>query len=77
MAVVMRRSRWVVLVATVAVLFGAAGSGASVVLSEPVVRQAPAGSGLCDSGGTGQFVDVGDSDYGAAYILCMRALGLS
>ncbi len=73
----MRRSRWVVLVATVAVLFGAAGSGASVVLSEPVVRQAPAGSGLCDSGGTRQFVDVGDSDYGAAYILCMRALGLS
>ena len=35
------------------------------------------GGGLCDSSGVSQFRDVGAGDYGAAYILCMRALGLS
>ena len=32
---------------------------------------------LCDSGSVEQFTDVEPTDYGAAYILCMRALGLS
>ena len=32
---------------------------------------------LCDPGGTEQFSDVSSSDYGARYILCARALGLS
>jgi len=32
---------------------------------------------LCDSRDGMQFSDVGERDYGAAYILCMRALGLS
>ena len=43
----------------------------------PVVGQATRGSELCDAGEIAQFSDVGDSDYAAAYILCMRALGLS
>ena len=47
------------------------------VSAAPVVGQATRGSGLCDAGGITQFSDVGDSDYAAAYILCMRALGLS
>ena len=54
---------------------GAVGSGA--VLSEPAVAQETPESGLCDAGEIAQFGDVGDSDYAAAYILCMRALGLS
>ena len=33
--------------------------------------------GLCDTSGVGQFTDVASGDYGAAYILCMRALGVS
>ncbi len=32
---------------------------------------------LCDPGSVEQFTDVEPDDYGAAYILCMRALGLS
>ena len=32
---------------------------------------------MCDSSGVAQFGDVGEGDYGADYILCMRALGLS
>ena len=32
---------------------------------------------LCDSSDVAQFGDVGEGDYGADYILCMRALGLS
>ena len=32
---------------------------------------------LCDPGSVEQFTDVTPSDHGAAYILCMRALGLS
>lgn len=32
---------------------------------------------LCDPRDGAQFSDVGERDYGAAYILCMRALGLS
>ena len=35
------------------------------------------GGGLCESLGVVQFGDVGEDDYGADYILCMRALGLS
>ena len=48
------------------------GSGRSS--SADVVAQAPE---LCDSSGVTQFSDVGSGDYGSAYILCMRALGLS
>ena len=33
--------------------------------------------GLCEGGNVEQFSDVREGDYGAAYILCMRALGLS
>ena len=32
---------------------------------------------LCDPGSVEQFTDVESADYGAAYLLCMRALGLS
>ncbi|MCE2530289.1 MAG: S-layer homology domain-containing protein [Acidimicrobiia bacterium] len=32
---------------------------------------------LCDLRDGAQFSDVGERDYGAAYILCMRVLGLS
>ena len=71
-AVVVRRL--VVLVAMMLVV-GVVGSGA--VSSAPAVGQATPESGLCDAGETVQFGDVGDADYGAAYILCMRALGLS
>ena len=49
---------------------------ASLIEGEPAEPE-PAGSGLCDSEGTVQFGDVADTDYAAAYILCMRALGLS
>ena len=35
------------------------------------------GVGLCDSSGVAQFGDVSAGDYGASYVLCMRALGLS
>ena len=45
-----------------------------------VVAAAPAGGQsveLCDVRDGVQFSDVADSDYGAAYILCMKALGLS
>ena len=71
----MRCSRLVVSVALALLVIAAVGSGA--VLSTPAVAQAPSPSGLCDSEGISQFSDVGDSDYAAAYILCMRALGLS
>ncbi len=70
----MRRSRLVVLVAWVLVV-GAVGSGS--VLSAPAVGQAPSPAGLCDASAVDQFSDVADTDYAAAYILCMRALGLS
>ena len=66
--------RLVVLVAVMLVV-GVVGSGS--VSSAPVVAQAAPGSGLCDSGEIAQFSDVGDSDYAAVYILCMRALRLS
>ena len=35
------------------------------------------GRDLCDASGIDQFTDVASDDYGAAYILCMRSLGLS
>ena len=35
------------------------------------------GADLCDAASVEQFTDVGAGDYGAEYILCMRALGLS
>ena len=66
--------RLVVLVVMMLVV-GVVGSGA--VSSAPAVGQATPESGLCDAGETVQFGDVQDSDYAAAYILCMRALGLS
>ena len=69
----MRHSRLVAPVAVMLLAVAAVGSGAA--LPAPAVAQAP--SGLCDSESVAQFGDVGDSDYAAAYILCMRALGLS
>jgi len=45
--------------------------------SPPVAQGGTPGGGLCDTSGVDQFTDVGVGDYGAAYILCMRALGLS
>ena len=44
------------------------------ITADPAAAQ---GSELCDSLGAEQFSDVAEYDYGAAYILCMRALGLS
>ena len=64
--------RLVVLVVVLLVVVGLVG-----VSPAPVVGQTTGGSGLCDAGGVAQFGDVQDSDYAAAYILCMRALGLS
>ena len=34
-------------------------------------------AGLCNSDSVTQFSDVGAGDYGAEYILCMKALGVS
>lgn len=45
--------------------------------SAPVAQGGPAGGELCDTSGVSQFSDVPPGDYGSAYILCMRALGLS
>ncbi len=41
------------------------------------VDPAIAADGLCSPGSVSQFSDVEVGDYGAEYILCMRALGLS
>ena len=71
----MTPSRLVVSVAVMLLAMGVVGSGA--VLPAPAVAQSTTGSGLCDSSAVDQFSDVADSDYAAAYILCMRALGLS
>ncbi len=43
-------------------------------MAPAVAQSQPA---LCDSGSVRQFTDVDPAGYGAAYILCMRALGLS
>lgn len=51
---------------------------ASVAVQYVTTPAATAQTGdLCHSRGSAQFSDVGERDYGAAYILCMRALGLS
>ena len=48
------------------------------VAGRPVGAQTTGGSGLCDeASGLGQFDDVEEGDYAAAYVLCMRVLGLS
>ena len=44
---------------------------------EMAPAQAQSEPELCDPGSVEQFTDVEPTDYGAAYILCMRALGLS
>ena len=41
------------------------------------LAQVEATDDLCDPGSVSQFTDVDAGDYGAEYILCMRALGLS
>ena len=55
--------------------------GSGVVRSSPSGMVAQSGGssagGLCDTSGVGQFTDVASGDYGAAYILCLRALGVS
>lgn len=53
-----------------------AGLLAPAGVSTPAVAQTT-NTGLCDTAETTQFSDVEASDYAAAYILCMRALGLS
>ena len=70
--VVLRR---LLVVVVMMLVVGAVGSVG--LPSEPAVAQATPKSRLCDSGETAQFTDVRDSDYAAAYILCMKALGLS
>ena len=73
-------NRFAVLVVVTLVLGVAGPPGVGLV---PAAAQTTEGSAqitasvLCDSGETVQFDDVEGSDYGAAYILCMRALGLS
>ena len=44
------------------------------ITADPAAAQT---ADLCDTLDSVQFSDVGDLDYGAAYILCMKALGLS
>ena len=55
------------------------GSGVvSSSLSGVVAQGGGSGAGsLCNTSGVGQFSDVAPGDYGDAYILCMRELGLS
>ena len=67
----MRLVRVLVVLAVVAsVLAPSSGVGSDSVAAQTV-------GGLCDAEGVEQFSDVGAGDYGAAYVLCMRALGLS
>jgi len=67
--------RLVVLVAWMLVS-GAAVAG--LVSAAPAMAQQTTGSsGLCDTESVEQFTDLADTDYAAAYVLCMRALGLS
>ena len=67
----MRLVRVLVVLAVVgSVLAPSSGVGSDVVAAQTA-------GGLCDAGGVEQFSDVGVGDYGAAYVLCMRALGLS
>ena len=58
-----------------AALAAAAVAAASLASAEPAAAQDA--SELCDASGVEQFSDVADGDYGAAYILCARALGLT
>jgi len=69
------RRVWVLV--AVLVLFGTAAGSGSAMSPAPVVAQTTPASGLCDTAGVEQFTDIADGDYGAAYMLCMRALGLS
>ena len=66
------------------VLVGPAGAVSAGDGADPVPRAGVGlggvvaqGVGLCDSSGVAQFGDVSVEDYGAGYVLCMRALGLS
>ena len=66
------------------VLVGPAGATSAGSGPGPVVavgagggRVVAQGVGLCDSSGVALFGDVSVGDYGAGYVLCMRALGLS
>ena len=63
-------------VRTAALLLVAALSAPALAISAPAGAQT-AGSELCDTSGVEQFSDVQADDYGADYVLCMRALGLS
>ena len=57
-------------------VFGAAAAG-SLSTAPAVAQETTGSSGLCDAAQVEQFTDVADADYAAAYVLCMRALGLS
>ena len=52
-------------------------ASALVVGGARVEAQESQTAGLCDTAGVTQFDDVSVDEYGADYILCMRALGLS
>ena len=46
--------------------------------NDPAIAQSGSGAdSLCDTSQVEQFTDVAGVDYGSAYVLCMRALGLS
>ena len=58
-----------------AALGAAAVAAAALASAEPAAAQGA--SELCDASGVEQFSDVADGDYGAAYILCAKALRLT
>lgn len=62
-------------VVVVAAVVGSVLAPSAGVVSDVAAAQTV--GGLCDAEGVEQFSDVGIDDYGAAYVLCMRALGLS
>ena len=58
----------------VVLVVGVAAAGS---LSSAPAAEAQTAESLCDVGQVEQFTDVAAADYAAAYVLCMRALGLS
>ena len=68
--------RLALLVAWVLVL-GTVASGALPSTPPAVAQETTGPPELCDTAAVEQFTDVADGDYASAYVLCMRALGLS
>lgn len=71
------RSRLRVLVVLMVGLLLHAVSGPVPVGAQTTDRSGDSGALCGDVGGVEQFADVEEGDYGAAYVLCMRMLGLS